>query len=158
MVDRRRNAGCCRYLSDECLRGFGKYKVSVWLLLGRVTLNHRCLWIPARSSFSPPQYRCIDTSPLSVYVMHPFWNYVVEVSAPTSTPFHLRPKCCYPFHEWIENELWAGVKVIVVQEWELLSTIGRRGAIVLTYGGSCALSFECIGECGLSSCKHRHIG
>jgi hypothetical protein len=27
------------------------------------------------------QYSAVDTSPLSIYVMHPFWNYVVEVSS-----------------------------------------------------------------------------
>lgn len=29
------------------------------------------------------QYMAKDTSPLSVYVMHPFWNKVVEVSGIT---------------------------------------------------------------------------
>lgn len=26
------------------------------------------------------QYSAVDTNPLSVYVMHPFWNFVVKVS------------------------------------------------------------------------------
>ncbi|KAH8385400.1 hypothetical protein KR200_011374 [Drosophila serrata] len=41
--------GCMRYLSDAHLRGFERYK-----------------------------YSSIDTSFLSVYVMHPFWNYCVK--------------------------------------------------------------------------------
>lgn len=25
------------------------------------------------------KYSCVDTSPLSNYVLHPFWNYIVQV-------------------------------------------------------------------------------
>ena len=39
-----------KYLNEKQLSGFNKYK-----------------------------YACIDNSPISVYISHPFWNWIVEV-------------------------------------------------------------------------------
>ncbi|CAI4230076.1 unnamed protein product [Auanema sp. JU1783] len=46
-----------KYLSDQHLKGFDRYK-----------------------------YCCIDNSPLSVYVSHPFWNWIVEFYPKTIAP------------------------------------------------------------------------
>lgn len=54
-----------KYLSDAQIKGFDKYKVGLFLC---VMVN----WF---------QYTCIDSSPIAVYISHPFWNWFVNVSA-----------------------------------------------------------------------------
>lgn len=45
----------------------------------QLTLKPRCNFHEKQLSFIF-QYSAIDTSPLSLYVMHPFWNFIVQVS------------------------------------------------------------------------------
>lgn len=37
------------------------------------------------------QYSAVDSNPLSIYVMHPFWNFVVKVRKPLVSPCHSIP-------------------------------------------------------------------
>lgn len=65
------------YLSQEQLQGFEGYKVSYFFsnLLRNCSLKNLLIL----------QYSCKDTNPISIYVMHPFWNKVIKVSIKIET-------------------------------------------------------------------------
>uniref|UniRef100_A0A1I7XCU6 Ethanolaminephosphotransferase 1 n=1 Tax=Heterorhabditis bacteriophora TaxID=37862 RepID=A0A1I7XCU6_HETBA len=57
-----------KYLSATHIRGFDKYKVLISML------------------FIHTKYSCIDNSPISVYISHPFWNWLVNFYPRTWAP------------------------------------------------------------------------
>uniref|UniRef100_A0A8C9FS07 Uncharacterized protein n=1 Tax=Pavo cristatus TaxID=9049 RepID=A0A8C9FS07_PAVCR len=50
-------------------------------------------------SFISPrsQYSAVDSNPLSVYVMHPFWNTIVKVRPPPALTGTAEHHCCQDF-------------------------------------------------------------
>ena len=69
-----------KYLSENELNGFDKYKVRRENFYCTTRLPTTLFWIKHRKFPIVLQYKSIDTSPISNYITHPFWNTVVEVS------------------------------------------------------------------------------
>lgn len=71
-----------KYLSQDHLVGFENYKVSQkWNFISNIQKSSKKTekYICLTHLNLILQYSSMDTSPLSVYVMHPFWNKVVQV-------------------------------------------------------------------------------
>lgn len=71
------------YLNADILKGFDNYKVSCvkqkrFLATCQSSSEQERRNI-LNENLSFLQYNAKDTSPLSVYVMHPFWNWIVQV-------------------------------------------------------------------------------
>lgn len=63
-----------------------------------------CLMLTSFTCFAL-QYSAVDSNPLSIYVMHPFWNFVVKVRKPPVSTHH-----CF-------RALDNGIVCIVVSEY-----------------------------------------
>ena len=70
------------YLRADHLAGFEQYKVHVrnWILQNSILLLSKLHFFFISMYIMSQQYSAKDTSPLSQYVMHPFWNAAVKVS------------------------------------------------------------------------------
>ena len=89
------------HLTQDQLSGFNRYKVRNVKLSRNFNLkklnilNQNCynhILYCFLTQYPSPQYAAIDTSPLSKYVMHPFWNWGVTVSTESKAQHHFLNK------------------------------------------------------------------
>lgn len=64
---------------DRCLKGKELVCLCVCATVQCIDLLLHGYSMSLFSSFVSLQYSAVDSNPLSVYVMHPFWNFVVKV-------------------------------------------------------------------------------
>ena len=95
-----------RRLSALQLEGFKKYKVLITsVFFDCIVPREVC---PANNAFLQ-QYSSRDTSPLAVYVMHPFWNQAVKVSLFTSKSACEFPLAVFDWVSQLGKSLFGGV-------------------------------------------------